>query len=103
MFEAEILIPLADNAGKAFDPKRFETFERKAARFFGGATRLEGPTNGVWLDGKRLYRDELVRYVIALGSIGQGGDAVKLARFAKVHFEQEAVYLRYLGHAEIIK
>lgn len=102
MFEAEILVPLANNDGKPFTEGTFEGFELKLSELFGGATRLEGPTTGVWLDGNRLYADRLVRYVVALRSIGDGAKVVAAAEVAKVTFEQLAVYVRYLGQSEIL-
>lgn len=102
MFEAELLIPLAGNDGAPFLPTHFEVFEMKASEMFGGVTRLETSVNGVWLDDGTLYRDHLVRYVVALKGIGEGAKLAALADFAKTHFAQLAVYVRYLGQAEII-
>lgn len=49
-----------------------------------------------------IYYDSLRVYSIALESITQGSLIGELAEIAKAHYQQEAVFIRYLGQAEIL-
>lgn len=101
MIEVTILIPLADNAGQEFSAPHFEAFETQLETSFGGCSRLPGEIRGTWLEGETKYADRLVQYLIALESITDGGKLSEVIDFAKAHFRQEAIYLRYLGMSEI--
>ncbi len=101
MFEVSMLIPLEDNAGQRFDDGHHAAFETFVLSRFEGYTR-GGEVSGGWLDGGLVYRDEHVVYTFALSSLAQGGQAVEVAEFAKAHYAQLAIYIRYLGVAEII-
>src|SRR5690606_10240760 len=102
MIEVTILIPIADNDGKHFNKAHFEAFESFALERFGGLSRETEKVEGLWADGGAVYKDTLCVYRVALTSITQGEQIGELAEFAKMHFKQEAIYLRYLGIAEII-
>jgi hypothetical protein len=102
MFEITILIPVADNHGARFDPEHHATWETFLAETFGGFS-CTGETTGGWLDGGRLYRDTTRVYVVAVDGLASAGRAVDAARWACLHYRQEAVFLRYLGQAEVVR
>lgn len=102
MIEVELFIPRTDNDGVVFTAGEFAAFEAFALELFSGVTRLPGDVNGLWAEDGITYRDTLVAYVVALPSITDGHKVGELAAFAVRHFRQEAIYLRYLGRAEIV-
>ena len=102
MFEVTILIPVYDNEGTFFSADDHHEFETRLAERFGGFSLVPTSVIGAWVDGPKTYRDDLRAYVIALRSIGQGGAVTDIVQFAKSHYRQEAIYLRYLGVSEII-
>ncbi len=102
MIEVTILIPLTSNEGEEFSAKHHAAFEALLARTFGGVTRVPGEVRGVWLDGATRYEDRLVLYLVALKSLTDGGKLKRVIERAKRHYRQEAIFLRYLGMAEII-
>lgn len=102
MFEVQILIPVADNSGHAFTASHHVAFESFAANLFGGITRLPRLTIGVWVEALVVYNDRCRVYVVAIGSIVDGGKVGQLAQFAKVHYQQKAIYVRYLTLSEVI-
>lgn len=58
---------------------------------------------GGWRDAAgNDVRDSSRVYSLALASIEQGAALVALARFARALFRQDAIFIRYLGQAEII-
>ena len=101
MFELTFLVPLADNDGITFTPAHHDQFEATVVEVFGGFTRL-GLVVGGWSDGKVIYHDTTMAYVVALKSITDGARVANIVAFAKAHFRQEAIYVRYLGLAEIL-
>ena len=101
MFEAQLFVPVADNDGKVFSQTHHQVFEAKLLASFGGFTR-GAEVEGAWLDDGTVYKDRIVIYTVALQSIAQGAEVVAAAQVAKSHYRQEAIYLRYLGLAEII-
>ncbi len=102
MFEITILIPVCDNSGVRFESEHHAGFEHVLAESFGGFT-CTGEASGGWLDGGRLYRDSTRVYVIAVDGLAGASRAVDVARFACAHYRQEAIFLRYLGQAEVIR
>ena len=102
MFEVQILIPRKDNAGAVFSRRHHSEFEVFAVSLFGGITRLPAEAIGAWADAGVVYQDRARVYVVALGSIVHGAKVGELATFAKDHYRQLAVYIRYLTLAEIL-
>ena len=101
MIEIKVIIPKADNNGQPFTEGHHEAFEGFILSLFGGITRL-GEVEGSWLDGGVTYHDASRLYLIALDSITQGGDLKRVVEFAKMHYQQEAIFIRYLGLAEVL-
>jgi hypothetical protein len=103
MVEVTLLIPVADNSGRPFSPHHMEAFEDLLLETFGGFTRIPGTLVGHWLDGGRKYTDILFGYMVAVDGLVKGGRGLReVVDFAKSHFRQEAIFLRYLGVAEVL-
>ena len=101
MIEVRFLVPLANNSGVGFLPSHHSQFEAALADLFGGFTRY-GAAAGGWIDAGRVYRDDLTVYAVALSSIVEGAKVAELATYIKNHYSQLAVYITYLGQAEIL-
>ena len=102
MIEVQLLIPVASNAGATFTPEHHLVFETFVLDRFGGLSRLPGTTTGKWIDEGIVFDDQTITYVIALKSITQGALIAEVVTFAKGHYGQLAIYLRYLGVSEIL-
>lgn len=103
MITVTILIPLADNEAATFAPSHHTAFEIQLAAIFGGITRLPGEFWGAWIDLGTLYSDSTRAYQVAVsGLIERGPDLTRAIEIARVHYRQEAIYVSYLGQAEII-
>lgn len=102
MFEVTALIPLASNEGESFSEAHHAAFEAVVLDHFGGLSRLPGTVDGKWLDAGRTHHDRLVAHVIAVPSIVDGAKLGEVVAFAKVHHRQEAVFVRFLGIAEVL-
>lgn len=103
MIIVTILIPLADNAAAVFAPEHHRAFEVALAETFGGFTRLPGTHHGAWIDGGTLYSDATRAYQVAVaGLLQRAGDLARVIELARTHYRQEAIYVSYLGQAEIL-
>lgn len=102
MIEATILIPTAGNDGQAFSAAHHRQFEQILLEYFGGLSRLPGSVQGVWKDDATRYDDCLIAYLVAFPTIGDGWKLIESAEYAKTHYSQEAIFIRYLGLAEIV-
>ncbi len=102
MIEVTLLIPLDANDGVEFSASHHSDFEVFLGKTFGGFTRVPGEARGVWFQDEVRYDDRMVAYVVALGSLTEGGKLIRVTEIAKRHYRQEAIFLRYLGLAEII-
>ena len=101
MFELTILIPLADNEGREFSSDDHHAFEAFVIERFGGITRY-GEARGTWVDEGTTYHDTTLVYGVAIPSITAGDQVREVVDFARAHYRQEAIYIRYLGVAEIL-
>ena len=103
MVDVQILIPVAGNDGMPFADAHFAIFEERARADFGGCSLLPGTVFGSWrnADGA-VFHDESRLYSVFLVSLTDGGKLGDLVEFAKGHFAQEAIAIRYLGLTEIL-
>src|SRR5262245_15249455 len=102
MIEVHILIPVADNAGKTFTPQDDATFEAELLKLFTGFSLLPGAVAGQWVDAGQVHADQSRVYAVALSSLTEGGKVGDPVAFAKAHYRQLAVYIRYLGLSEVL-
>lgn len=103
MIEVQFLIPLADNAGQVFPPEHHDDFTAELTRLFGGCSALPGVVAGQWSDAGRVYSDQNRVYAVFIPGLLEGGSQVMTAiAFAKAHYAQLKLSVRYLGHAEIL-
>lgn len=104
IIEVQMLIPVLDNEGNAFTNEHDVVFETQLATLFKGFTREPAKAAGGWVDeGGRYYPDAMRIYVVAVGGLITDGAALRFATiFAKQHYRQEKIYLRYLGLSEIL-
>lgn len=102
MIEVTILIPAHSNEGETFTPSHHRDFEAFVLDRFGGLSRKAETVEGLWVDQGRTYQDTNLVYTVAIESILDGGTLREVIDFAKRHYRQEAIFLRYLGVAEII-
>lgn len=102
--EVQFLIPVRDNEGLHFDDAHDAVFEAHLATLFGGFTKLPAEAGGGWVDKDgRYYPDTMRVFIVAVGGLITDGASLRYAaQFAKQHYRQEAIYLRYLGVSEII-
>jgi hypothetical protein len=99
----EILIPLTSNEGAAYDAAHHLAFEAHLIDTFGGYSLLPGTVRGGWKDAGIVYTDETRVYAVALSSLlAEGHKVVAVAEIAKAHYAQLAIFVRYLGMAEIL-
>lgn len=97
-----MFIPLPDNEAREFSAVHHEEFEQAVLERFGGLSLLPGAVSGQWKEGNRIHADRPCVYSIAVSSITQGHLIGEITKIAKLHYGQEAIYIRYLGQAEIL-
>jgi hypothetical protein len=102
MITIEVLIPLTSNEGREFTPAHHAQFEGEVLARFGGFSLLPGTVRGAWVDAGVTYTDASRVYAIAVASITDGGKVRAVVEFAKAHYAQLAICVRYLGITEIL-
>lgn len=103
MIEVSIYIPVADNDGHTFPADHHRRFDEFILDRFGGLTKAVSQVEGVWRDDAKVYEDRIIVYLVALGTILEGDKLREVLAYAKQHYRQEAIFLRYLGIAEIFR
>lgn len=102
MFELQIIIPKADNDNNLFSTTHHAAFEAFVIERFGGITLWAEGIEGSWVDDGTLYKDISRLYGIAVASITEGHKVKEVVEFAKAHYKQEAIFIKYLGLTEIL-
>lgn len=103
MIIVEILIPLTSNEGAAFDAAHHVAFEAHLITAFGGYSLLPGTVRGGWVDAGVVFTDETRVYAVAVTSLlAAGSDVIRIVEIAKAHYGQLAIFVRYLGMAEVL-
>jgi len=102
MIEICILIPVRANDGTTFTVEDHTAFEAELVRLFNGFSLLDATAFGGWVDAGIVYQDECRLYAVFIGSLADGSKVGLAVAFAKTHYGQWAVTIRYLGLAEIL-
>ncbi len=102
MFEVQVLIPTFSNSGENFSVAHHSAFENALLAAFGGFTLYPSHAAGSWMSNGVRFDDSLRMYGVALSSLGLGGKLAETVAFARSHYEQEAIFIRYLGMTEIL-
>lgn len=104
MIEVLFLIPTHGNDQTQFTTAQHMAFEKTLDRLFNGYTGPFPPVGGSWKDkGGTVYRDNSQTYMALVdGLIAAAVRIQKAVKFAKTHYQQKAITVRYLGHAEIL-
>jgi hypothetical protein len=97
MYLVQILLPLYDNEGHAFEALDFVQLRSELADRFGGVTAyMRAPARGVWTGGSgETARDDIVIFEVMTGEL----DRVWWTGFRKHlerRFRQESVIVRAL-------
>ena len=65
MYLIQILVPLYDNEGRAFEGQSYDRVRDELARKFGGVTAYRSsPAEGVWEEGGKVSRDRLIIFEV---------------------------------------
>ena len=103
MIEVQVLIPVLSNAGETFSAEHDGVFEAFLLTKVNGFSRQPGLVAGAWIgEGGFTYRDANRVYTVALDSIVLAGVIGEIAEFAKVHYGQLAIYVRYMNLSEVL-
>jgi hypothetical protein len=90
----QILLPLADNAGRRFGREVYAQVRAELAERFGGITSFtRAPAEGVWKEGGHTNRDDIVVFEVMCRDL----DRTWWERYRadlEDRFQQEAIVLR---------
>jgi hypothetical protein len=77
LFIVQILLPVFDNEGRAFDASHYTDVRTELADRFGGLTAYSrAPAEGIWGDEGEFKRDDIVVFgAVRASSRGHGGTA----------------------------
>ncbi len=102
MIEVTILVPVRANNGVDFTDDEHTAWETELLRLFGGFSLFEATVRGGWIDGGVVYHDDTRIYIVFLASLVDGEKVGLAVAFAKTHYGQLAITIRYLGLAEVL-
>jgi hypothetical protein len=90
----QILLPLADNAGRRFGPEVYAKVRAELAERFGGITSFtRAPAEGVWTEGGHTNRDDIVVFEVMCRDLDRSWWERYRADLED-RFQQEAIVLR---------
>ena len=101
MYLVQILLPCADNSGKAFPREDFEQVKAGLAERFEGVTAyLQAPAEGLWREGRRWTPDDIIIFEVMTDEVDLAEWRERRARDER-HFKQERVIIRYMSIAVV--
>ena len=94
MHLVQILLPLADNAGRRFDGAAYGRVRSELAATFGGITSFtRAPAEGVWREGGHTSRDDIVVFEVMARDLDRPWWERYRADLEQ-RFQQEAIVIR---------
>ncbi|MCM3879951.1 MAG: hypothetical protein ND807_07580 [Vicinamibacterales bacterium] len=97
MYLVQILLPLYDNQGHAFDAAEYTRLRVELADRFGGVTAyMRAPARGVWRDeAGETTRDDIVIFEVMTPDLDREWWTL-FRKEMETHFRQESVIVRAL-------
>jgi len=97
MYLVEILLPLSDNNGRAFDPKKLAAVREKFTAQFGGVTAFTRvPAHGSSDASGKIVHDDIVVFEVMVATLDQGWWS-DYRRTLERDFSQDEVVIRASG------
>jgi len=94
MHLVQILLPLADNAGRRFDREAYGRVRSELAGRFGGITSFtRAPAEGVWKEGGQITHDDIVVFEVMAREIDHAWWENYRAELER-RFQQETIVIR---------
>lgn len=94
MHLVQILLPLADNAGRRFDGQAYGRVRAELSERFGGITSFtRAPAEGVWKEGGHTAHDDIVVFEVMAREIDEVWWEKYRAELER-RFKQEAIVIR---------
>lgn len=94
MFLVQVLLPVADNEGRAFSRSDFDRVRYELTDRHGGVTAyLRAPAVGLWKDEGQVSRDDVVIYEVMTDALDRAWWA-EYRRDLQRRFRQEEVVVR---------
>lgn len=95
MYLVQILLPLHDNDGRAFERERFAAVRSELGERFGGVTAYQrAPAQGMWQEGDgRLAQDDVVVHEVMVEELDRSWWAAYRERLRR-EFRQEELVVR---------
>ena len=101
MYLIEVLLPLADNEGRAFGAGEFNRVRDELAARFGGVTAFRrAPGEGVWAEGGEVSRDEVVIFEVMADALDRAWWAAYRGELER-RFRQEKIVVRATKFEEL--
>jgi hypothetical protein len=101
MYLIEILLPLADNEGRAFGAGEFNRVRDELAARFGGVTAFRrAPGEGVWAEGGEVSRDKVVAFEVMAEALDRAWWAAYRGELER-RFRQEKIVARATEFEEL--
>lgn len=97
----EILLPLADNEGRAFGAGEFDRVRDELAARFGGVTAFRrAPAEGVWAEGDGVSRDAVVIFEVMADALDRAWWRAYRGELER-RFRQEKLVVRATAFEEL--
>jgi len=94
MHLVQILLPLADNAGRRFDRDAYGRVRSELAERFGGITSFtRAPAEGVWKEGGHTAHDDIVVFEVMARELDRSWWERYRAELER-RFQQETIVIR---------
>jgi hypothetical protein len=70
MYLIQILLPLYDNEGEAFEQKVYDRVREELMKKFGGVTAFQSsPAEGIWKEGGQVSRDAIIVFEVMVAEL----------------------------------
>jgi hypothetical protein len=101
MYLLQILLPRADNEGRPFAHEDFERVKDElASRFEGVTAYLQAPAEGLWRQGSKSNRDDIVIFEVMTDEIDLPDWRSRRTELER-RFRQDKIVVRYMEVALI--
>jgi hypothetical protein len=94
MYLIQILLPLYDNEGEAFEQKVYDRVRDELTKKFGGVTAFHSsPAEGIWKEGGQVSRDAIIIFEVMTGELERDWWTTYRAQLEE-RFQQEKMIVR---------